>query len=78
MPRVTLTRDQRDRQRWEAEDREIVARIGAWMAVTGKSLEELATLCGMSRSTMYNRKKAPSTLTLGEYRKLMALVGAAE
>ena len=75
MPRVALTRDQRDRQRWEAEDREIVARIGAWMALTGKSLEELATLCGMSRSTMYNRKKAPSTLTLGEYRTLKKIIG---
>lgn len=75
MPRVTLTREQRDRQRWEAEDREIVAQIGAWMAVTGKSLEELATLCGMSRSTMYNRKKAPSTLTLGEYRTLKKIIG---
>lgn len=75
MPRTALTREQRDRQRWEDEDREIVARIGAWMALTGKSLEELATLCGMSRSTMYNRKKAPSTLTLGEYRALKKIIG---
>ena len=75
MPRVALTRDQRDRQRWEDEDREFVAQMGAWQAVTGNSLEQLAVMCGMTRSTMYNRKKRPWEITREEYRKIMNVIG---
>lgn len=78
MPRIALTRDQRDRQKWEAEDQAIRGAVGAYMMRSGRTLPEVAALCGIGRSTMYARMRAPETLSLGEYRKLMALVGAAE
>ena len=79
MPKVILGTENRKRAkleaRWKKEDEELLARIGAWRAVTGATLEELGRLAGIKRGTMYNRIREPQTMTLGEWRRIRDVIG---
>ncbi len=80
MPRVYASTAAREAARqaaqWQREDDAILARIGAYRQLTGKSLEEIGLLAGIKKGTMYNRMKNPGELTLSEYRRLMQVLGA--
>ena len=77
MPRVHLTEEQRAAERWRNEDKEIRGRIGAYLAVTGRNVGQLALRIGMTQETMYRRMRAPGTFRLDEYRRLMDEIGKA-
>jgi hypothetical protein len=79
MPRVYLTEKARKEGRledkWKKEDQAILARIGAYRAVSGKTVEEIGIMAGIRRGTMYNRMHNPGDLTLSEYRRLIEVIG---
>ena len=70
-----LVSDRQEKPVWEMEDTRIRMDIGAWMAATGKALQDLAELVGVSRATMYNRYKHPGDLSLDEVRRLYRVIG---
>jgi Zn-dependent peptidase ImmA (M78 family) len=49
-------------------------RLGGYMAVTGRSLADLAAALGVSTQTMYNYKADPGQMRMREYRRLMDLM----
>lgn len=67
---IRLTADKTEAPVWAREDTQIKMDIGAWLAATGKRLEDLAMLCGISRGTMYSRYKHPGDFSLDEARRL--------
>lgn len=75
MPRVYLTRAQQAAARWKKEDEEILGKIGAWLAVSGRNIGQLAGMAGMTERTLYNRMAQPGTLRLDEYRRIMEIIG---
>ena len=77
MPKVHLTEAQRAAERWQNEDKEIRGRIGAYLAVTGRNVGQLAAQIGMTQETMYRRMRAPGTFRLDEFRRLMDEIGKA-
>ena len=67
---VKLVADRDEARIWEMDDQDIKMDIGAWLAATGKQLGDLATLVGISKSTLYNRYKHPGDFSLDEVRRL--------
>ena len=71
---VKLMADRSEARVWETEDRQIKMDIGAWKAATGKQLEDLAQLAGLSKSTMYSRVKHPGDFSLDELRRVYGIM----
>jgi hypothetical protein len=65
-----MTEEDRRRERFRKADNEFLARLGAYLAVTGNNCAGLAGIVGMSSSTLYERLKAPGTFRLDEYRRI--------
>ena len=71
MPKVLLTEAARRAEKSRRADDELRARVGGYLAVTGRSLTDLALIIGVSPATMYNRMKKPEDMRLREYRRIM-------
>ena len=71
MPRIMLGEEMRRAERARKADDAFRERLGGYMAVTGRSLTDLAMIVGISPATMYNRYKEPGKLRLVEYRRIM-------
>lgn len=71
MPRVISERERREKKM----DNEFRMRLGGYMAVSGKSLADLAAALGISVQTMYNYREKPGMMRLREYRRLMDIIG---
>lgn len=71
MPRVISERERREKK----ADDEFRMRLGGYMAVSGKSLADLAAALGISVQTMYNYREQPGMMRLREYRRLMDIMG---
>ena len=70
MPKVLLTEAARRAERSRRADDDFRARVGSYLAVTGKSLTDLAMIIGVSPGTLYNRMKKPEEMRLREYRRI--------
>jgi DNA-binding Xre family transcriptional regulator len=44
--------------------------VGSYLAVTGRSITDLAMIIGVSPGTLYNRMKKPEDMRLKEYRRI--------
>lgn len=62
---------------WERENMVIRMDIGAWLAMTGKEIGDLAKALGVCKSTMYSKYHNPGRLTVDEARKLYQVIGKA-
>jgi len=70
MPRVMLGEEMRRAERSRRADDDFRARVGSYLAVTGRSITDLAMIIGVSPGTLYNRVKEPGTFRLSEYRRI--------
>lgn len=70
MPRVLLTEAARRAERDRRADEAFRGRMGEYMAVTGRSLTDLAAAIGVSPRTMYNWYREPGMFRLAEYRRI--------
>lgn len=75
MPKVLLTQEQKMREKYRRENEEIRALIGAYLATSGKTLDELGEALLMSHGTINRRKKDPGTFRLSEFRQLLEVIG---
>ena len=70
MPKVLLTEAARRAERSRRADDDFRARVGSYLAVTGRSITDLAMIIGVSPGTLYNRMKKPEDMRLREYRRI--------
>ena len=70
MPKVLLTEAARRAERSRRADADFRARVGSYLAVTGRSITDLAMIIGVSPGTLYNRMKKPEDMRLREYRRI--------
>ena len=70
MPKVLLTEAARRAERERKADEAFRGRMGEYMAVTGRSLTDLAMAIGVSPRTMYNWYREPGKFRLSEYRRI--------
>ena len=71
MPRGMLGEEMRRVERSRRADDDFRARVGSYLAVTGRSITDLAMIIGVSPGTLYNRMKKPEDMRLKEYRRIM-------
>lgn len=76
MPKVLLTEAARRAERDRRADEAFRGRMGEYMAVTGRSLSDLAAAIGVSPRTMYNWYRDPGMFRLAEYRRICEVIGA--
>ena len=57
------------------EDRQILTDIMAWKLAHGTTVDRLAELIGLSRTTMYKKLKDPERFTLREVRRMYQIIG---
>ena len=70
MPRIMLGEEMRRAERDRKADEAFLARVGGYLAVTGRSITDLAMIIGVSPGTLYNRMKRPGEFRLAEYRRI--------
>lgn len=75
MPKVRpLTKEQRNMERWKAQDQYIRAKIGALKEISGMSEKEIGLRLGMKAGVTIRKKiDFPGTMTLGQERMLAAM-----
>jgi len=71
MPKVILGAEMRRAEAERKADDAFRQQLGGYLAVTGKSVTDLAMIVGISPATLYNRIKKPGSLKLYEYRRIM-------
>lgn len=74
MPKVYLTQAQREAAQAKSGDESLQIAIATRMVREGLSQADIAQRIGMTCPTFSRRMKNPSQLTLGELRKLQAVL----
>ena len=74
MPKVYLTQEQREAAQAKSGDESLQIAIATRMVREGLSQADIAQRIGMTCPTFSRRMKNPSQLTLGELRKLQAVL----